>query len=138
MEEGLTEIDIEHTHRVGKPKQNKRNPRPIIIKFVRYSCRWRIFLNEIKIENTGLSITENLTAKRMEMLHKAKERFGFKNVWTLDGRIYYLTEGSTKPQIFRNWTKVACLSYGKNLWREFLFRAYIFIVIFFGGGEWTS
>ena len=38
----------------------------------------------------------------MEMLNKAKERFGFRNVWTLDGRIYYLAEGSTKPQICRN------------------------------------
>ena len=42
----LTEIDIERTHRVGKPKQNKKNPRPIIIKFVRYNCRQSIFLNE--------------------------------------------------------------------------------------------
>ena len=38
----------------------------------------------------------------MEMLNKAKEAFGFRNVYTLDGRIYYLAEGLTKPQIFRN------------------------------------
>ena len=50
----------------------------------------------------------------MEMLNKAKERFGFRNVWTLDGRIYYLAEGSTKPQIFRNWTEVACF----ELWKK--------------------
>ena len=37
----------------------------------------------------------------MEILSKAKERFGFTNVWTLDGQIHYLAEGSTKPQIFR-------------------------------------
>ena len=55
-----------------------------------------------KLKNTGISITKSLTGKRMEMLNKAKERFGFRNVWTLDGRIYYLAEGSTKPQIFRN------------------------------------
>ena len=45
LEEELTEDDIEHTHRIGKPKQNKKTPRPIIIKFVRYNCRRRIFLN---------------------------------------------------------------------------------------------
>ena len=66
------------------------------------------FLNKKKIKNTGISITESLTAKRMEMLNKAKERFGFRNVWTLDAWIFYLAEGSTKPQIFRNWTEVAC------------------------------
>ena len=35
LEEELTKDDIECTHRVGKPKQNKKTPRPIIIKFVR-------------------------------------------------------------------------------------------------------
>ena len=34
-----------------------------------------------------MSITESLTATRIEMLNKAKERFVFRNVWTLDGRI---------------------------------------------------
>ena len=46
LEEELTEVDSERTHRVRKPKQNKKTPRPIIIKFVRYNCRRRIFLNK--------------------------------------------------------------------------------------------
>ena len=33
LEEQLTEDDIERTHRIGKPKQNKKTPRPTIIKF---------------------------------------------------------------------------------------------------------
>ena len=45
LEEGLSEVDIECTHRVVKPKQNKKTPRPIITKFLRYNCRRRIFLN---------------------------------------------------------------------------------------------
>ena len=36
----------------------------------------------------------------MEILNNAKERFGFTNVWTLDGKINYLIKGCTKPQIF--------------------------------------
>ena len=43
LEEELTEDDIEGTHRVGKPKQNKKTPRPIIIKFVWYNCRQNFF-----------------------------------------------------------------------------------------------
>ena len=80
MEEELTEDDIERTHRIGKPKQNKKTPRPIIIKFARCNCRRRIFLNKKTLKNTGISITESLTVKRMEMLNKAKERFSFSNV----------------------------------------------------------
>ena len=88
LEEELTKDDIECTHRVGKPKQNKKTPRPIIIKFVRYNCRRRILYKLKKtLKNNGTSITESLTAKRMVMLNKAKERLGFRNVWTLDGRI---------------------------------------------------
>ena len=34
-------------------------------------------------KNTGISTTESVTTKR-------KKQFGFRNVWTLDGRIYYL------------------------------------------------
>ena len=56
--------------------------------------------------------------------------FTDRNVWTLDGRIYYLFEGSTKPQIFRNRVKVACLSYGKNCgmnsFSEFVFSLLLF------------
>ena len=56
--------------------------------------------------------------------------FTDRNVWTLDGRIYYLFEGSTKPQIFRNRVKVACLSYGKNCgmnsFSEFAFSLLLF------------
>ena len=38
----------------------------------------------------------------MEILNNAKEGFNFRNVWTLDGKIYYLAESCTKPQIFIN------------------------------------
>ena len=44
LEEGLTEVEIECTHRLRKPEQNKKRRRPIILKFVRYTCRRRIFL----------------------------------------------------------------------------------------------
>ena len=58
LEEELTEDNNVRTHRVGKPKQNKKAPRPIIIKFVRYNCRRIIFLNK-KI----LKILEYLSQK---------------------------------------------------------------------------
>ena len=34
-----------------------------------------------KSKNTGISITESLTANHMEMFNKAKESFGFGNDW---------------------------------------------------------
>ena len=69
----------------------------------------------------------------MEMLNKAKERFGFRNVWTLDGRIYYLAEGSTKPQICRNWTEVACFELWKKSVAWIPFLCFYFLCSFFLG-----
>ena len=57
--------------------------------------------------------------------------FTDRNVWTLDARIYCLVEGSTKPQIFLNRVKEACLSYGKNFginsFSEFVFSLLLVI-----------
>ena len=92
----------------------------------------RFFQNK-KLKNTGVSITESLISKRIEMLNNAKERLGYRNVWTLNGRINYLAEGCAKPQIFKNLAKVVCSSYGKNLWHEFLFCVCVFIVTFLRG-----
>ena len=60
-----------------------------------------------------MSITEWLTAKHFEILENAKKRLVYSNVWKLDGRIYYLVDGCTKPQIFKNLAKVGCLSIEK-------------------------
>ena len=47
----------------------------------------------LKVKNNSreknISITENLTGYQMSVLNEAREKFGFKNVWTYDGRILY-------------------------------------------------
>ena len=40
------EVDNKRNHRLANPKQNKHEPRPIIIKFVRHNFRWRIFFKQ--------------------------------------------------------------------------------------------
>ena len=47
------------------------------------------------------------------MLNETKESFGFRNVWLLDGRIYYLTEGCTKLKK-SEIELTACLNYAKK------------------------
>ena len=41
------------------------------------------------LQGSGISVTDNLTLKRMEHLKKAREQHGFENVWTLDGKIIF-------------------------------------------------
>ena len=39
----------------------------------------------------------------MSKLAKAREEFGFRNVWTVDGRIRYIGEGSQFPKTYYNY-----------------------------------
>ena len=94
LQEKLTDIDTDRSHRIGRLKKGKQS-RPIIIKFARYNIRNRVFKNKKKLKDTGISITESLTQKRMQMLTKAKNKFLFKNVWTQDGKILVESDDNT-------------------------------------------
>ena len=93
----FTDKDMDRSHRIGKAKPGKK--RPIIVKFVRYNDRKKVFSNKKRLKNSGISITESLTAFRMDVLSKAREKHGFKNVWTIDGRIMF-KGNDNKPKKF--------------------------------------
>ena len=61
---------------------------------------WKIFNNKKRLKGTGVFITESLTAERMRQLEIASDQFGFKDVWSVDGRIMYKDSTSTKPKLF--------------------------------------
>ena len=42
-----------------------------------------------KLKGKNISITENLTRYRTNVLNEAREKLVFKNVWTYDGRILF-------------------------------------------------
>ena len=88
MDIKITDNDIDRTHRIRKPKNNGK-PRPVIIKFARYNDRKRLFSSKKLLKDSGVSIMESLTAFRMKKLTNARETFGFRNVWAVDGRIFY-------------------------------------------------
>ena len=54
----ITDNDIDRTHRIRKPKNNGK-PRPVIIKFVRYNDRKKIFSSKILLKYSGVLITES-------------------------------------------------------------------------------
>ena len=95
----LTQRDLDRTHRISKNDKRNNRPRPVIVKFIRYNDMKKIFSKK-KLKNSGISIAENLTKLRMSKLSKAREEFGFKNVWTVDGSICYIGEGSQFPKAY--------------------------------------
>ena len=67
LELAITEVDIERTHRIGKPRDVSQKSRPIIVKFVRYNDRKNVFNRKKKLKEKNISITESLTATRMKI-----------------------------------------------------------------------
>ena len=84
--------------RIGKPSPRKK--RLIIVKFARYNIQKSAYSHKKRLKNTGISITESLTAFRMEQLKKAREEHSFQNVWTHDGKILFKENGSNSTKIF--------------------------------------
>ena len=90
-EEMDIEISPEYLDRIRNPKTKKKE-RLIIVKFVRYNLRHDIFKNKKLLKGKGASITESLTKDRMAKLNEARETYGFRNVWTSDGKIFFKDE----------------------------------------------
>ena len=57
-------------------------------------------MNKRKFKGTYISsVTESLTSLRMTKLKDARDEYGFNKVWTSDGRIMVMEEGSAKPKV---------------------------------------
>lgn len=110
----LTVDQIERTHRLGRPRpissddettdRKKRNqkPRPIILKFVSYTQRAAVYRNKKKFKNSGMMITESLTASRMEIMRTAismTKSGDIMSVWSQDGRITIINNNEKKVNI---------------------------------------
>ena len=63
------------------------------MKFSNYNIRQRVFLARRKLKGTQITIVENLTSKRVAILSKARNKFGVRNVGSLDERIFVVVKG---------------------------------------------
>ena len=97
----ISDNGIDRTHRIEKAK-TKGKLRPIIIKFVRHNYMKKRFSSKKLLKDSVVSIMESFTAFRLKKLTNARETFGFKNVWTVDGRIFFSENGSQHPKIYYN------------------------------------
>ena len=90
---GFSINNIQRSHRMGprniarNTRNNRVRPRPIIFRLSDFRIRKEIFRNKRKLRGKGVSITENLTHRRMNLLKLAQAKYGFNNVWTMEGRV---------------------------------------------------
>ena len=98
------DIDIAHEERM---KKGNLGPRLIVVRFASYYSRNRLYRNRTKLckVNVGtfiegadrVYINENLTALRLELFKKARDKNDHRNwrIWTLDGTIFVKTDPSS-------------------------------------------
>lgn len=86
----LSVLDIDRSHRVGKVTAGGK-PRAIIVKFVSYASRSAIFQAKKLLRNSGVTIREDLTKCRLQLLKNAGIAYSIKNVWSVDGVIFVKT-----------------------------------------------
>ena len=92
----IDEIDIDRSHRIGRYDRAKKKARPVIVKFARYNVRGRVFQEKQELKGTGKSITKGLTTKMIGQLDDAREKYGFNNVLSYDGKIMYKINNEVK------------------------------------------
>ena len=73
--------------------KNKKNEHPVIVKFVQRSQRNNIYEKKSKLTRSGISITEPLTKRRLQILKHAQNTFDFKNAWSNNGKFFLLKTG---------------------------------------------
>ena len=56
-------------------------------------------MNKRKFKGTNISVTASLTSSRMTKLKDVRDEYGFNKVWTSNGRIMVMKEGSAKPKV---------------------------------------
>ncbi len=91
----ISPAEIDRSHRLGSKKNDgdsdRPRPRPIIVKFVSYSTRSKVFRSKRHLKGTNIVITENLTKRRADLLRSTKQHSSVERAWTIDGRIQCLT-----------------------------------------------
>lgn len=88
---------LDRSHRVGEGKKRRSEDgaerhRPIIVRFTSYRDRRIVFMAKRKLKATGITIREDLTSARVDLLKKATEKFGRGKAWTLDGKVMWVDD----------------------------------------------
>ena len=82
----ITKNDISIAHRLGKFTENKA--RPIIVKFKSRLQKNQALYQRRKLKGTGMGISEDLTVKNHEYLHKLQQHKDVEAAWTRDTNFF--------------------------------------------------
>lgn len=93
--------DIDYAFRLKSKNDERNGPTPIIVNFVSNMTRNKIYQAKKELKHTPISIFEDLTRARYNLLMKTKKKFGKHMAWTENGKVF-AWDASTKKKIAVN------------------------------------
>lgn len=90
--------DFEDCHRV--------NDKTILVKFKSHDIKQMVYGAKTKLRGTQYVIREDLTTTRHRAVLAAVKKFGPKNVWTIDGKIRWKSEGQVVKPTFEQLEEI--------------------------------
>nr|CAI5840086.1 unnamed protein product [Callosobruchus analis] len=91
MKINMTQPDITAVYRVGRQTDGDK-PRHVLVTFKENSTKMLVYNKKKMLKGTRMVIKEDLTARRLKIVKTACDKYGFKNVWTVNGKIFGKTE----------------------------------------------
>jgi hypothetical protein len=85
----LCNRDFDRCFRVGKPAPGAK--RAILVRFSSYRTRSRVFAAKTRLKGSKIVVKEDLSPHNYQMLRRAMDKHGPRNVWSSDGRIFVRT-----------------------------------------------
>lgn len=105
--------DFDSVFRIGK-FNNTEKPRTILVNFISNIKRSEVFTAKKLLKNNEVSMFEDLTKKRFELLIAAKKKMGPANAWSSNGRIYVWCEKSRKRCVINKEVDLQVYRCGTN------------------------
>lgn len=95
----LPEVKLDHVqvcHRLGSPGSKTR---PVLVRFHCMEQRHLVWDNKTTLKGTGITISEFLTKPRHRVFVDAREHFGIKQCWSVEGKIAILLPNKSRKKI---------------------------------------
>ena len=89
----MRESDIKNSHRVEAKNPVPDKPRAVLVEFVSVNKRSEVLKCRKLLKGSKISIKEDLTQYRLQLLTAAIAKFSSKNAWCLHGNVYVKNSG---------------------------------------------
>lgn len=86
--------DFNYIFRASKVLNDK--PSPVIVSFISSIKRNELYMKKKNLKNSPVSIFEDLTSRRYNLLVDAKKKYGHNNVWSTSGKIFRWDPSTSK------------------------------------------